>query len=112
MNRITAEEFTKAVIEAEIFPLRECSFCSYTIGYVFYAGRICLDTGCDCVTYGYVRTPVTSEQLEYLIHPESGWYQIIEKFVRFDKVSRDSDGDPTACSAGTKSSAGEGPGPE
>lgn len=59
------DDFARAVSERQLsrFNLRDCSMCGYPVGYVFGAGRIAIDTGCDCVTYGPVITETEWESL-------------------------------------------------
>ena len=48
----TAEDFQNAARERGItsWPLHNCTFCRYPVGYVFTAEGVFFDTGCYCVS--------------------------------------------------------------
>jgi len=73
------EEFRSAVEKKKIhfWFIHQCSFCNYRCGYVFRDGDVFYDSGCDCVTYGYVITPKDYEDVA-----EQYNMQTHEKFIR------------------------------
>lgn len=87
--KLTLTEF-KEHLSLSPMPIRDCSFCGYEMKFLMVGNRVCIDSGCYCVTYCPKITPQPDEAIEAMIEAHgSNYYHFLVHFGLAVKVESD-----------------------